>query len=94
MRSIIAMLIIILTGLVSYYLVMASCPPQHHTIYLEGKKLILSGVEDPEVYVSGCGVSATFTGEIVYLDLNCSHVHVQVYSHGSLIFSKTFELNP
>ncbi len=92
MRSIIAILIIIL-GLTSYYLVMTSTTSQHQTVYLEGKKLILSGIEDPEVYISGCGVSSTFTGEIVYLNLNCSHIHVQVYSHGSLVLSKTFELN-
>ena len=94
MRTAIAVLIIAVIGLASYTVVVNYQNPDYKSVRLEGKKLVISGYENPEVKISGCGVEMTASGSIVDVTLKCSKIKVEVYSGGKLVFSDVFVLAP
>ncbi len=94
MRTVIAVLIIALIGLASYTFVMNYHSPEYQSVRLEGKKLVISGYDNPIVKISGCGEEISVEGSIVDITIKCSKIKVEVYSEGRLIFSDVFVLTP
>ncbi|WP_456467802.1 hypothetical protein [Archaeoglobus sp.] len=94
MRVAVATLLLIFLALTTYQMVMSSTQPKIQSVHIEGKKLILTGFENPKVQITGCGQTENFTSSIIDIDINCSEITVKIYSHNELAFSGTFPLNP
>ncbi|WP_202319913.1 hypothetical protein [Archaeoglobus neptunius] len=94
MRVLIAVIIIVAIGLLSYHIVALHLNSNPRKVYVDGDRLILAGIDNPEVHLFGCGKTQTFHSSIIKLEMNCSDLEVNVYSYGRLVFSGSFHLNP
>lgn len=93
MRLVVSSLLIIILGLTLYHLAVSHVKSEVNNVYMEGRKIIITGFENPLVKIEGCGQSIVLSSHVVDININCTEVNVKVYSKNRLIFNKTLLLN-